>query len=86
MWTVPDTITAKRFWVPHPCDFQGCEFSPAKLDKDVAENVAKMNGKDVEQQTDRLDGALEPNTAFFVQFYHEDYSKTGSETEEPEHE
>lgn len=46
----------------------------------------KMNGKDVEHQTDRLDGALEPNTAFFVQFYHEDYSKTGSETEEPEHE
>lgn len=45
-----------------------------------------MNGKDVEHQTDRLDGALEPNTAFFVQFYHEDYSKTGSETKEPEHE
>lgn len=42
----------------------------------------KLNGKDVNQSTERLNGALEPNTAFFVQFYYEDYSKAGMESSE----
>jgi hypothetical protein len=34
----------------------------------------KINGKEVDSQTDRLDSALEPNTAFFVQFERNDFS------------
>jgi hypothetical protein len=34
-----------------------------------------MNGKLVDDQTDRLEKDLEPNTAFFVQDHFDDYSK-----------
>src|ERR1041385_6772877 len=34
----------------------------------------KVNGKEVDSQTDRLDSALQPNTAFFVQFQRNDFS------------
>jgi hypothetical protein len=44
----------------------------------------KMNGKDVDHQTERLNGALEPNTAFFVQFHYDDYSKAGMEATDSE--
>ena len=43
----------------------------------------KMNGKEVDNKTDRLNGTLEPNTAFFVQAYYEDYSKASAEPDEP---
>jgi hypothetical protein len=33
-----------------------------------------MNGKLVDEQTDKLDQPLEPNTAFFVQDHYDDYS------------
>jgi hypothetical protein len=46
----------------------------------------KINGKEVDQQTDRLNGVLEPNTAFFVQFHADDYSKPNVESAEPSHE
>jgi hypothetical protein len=44
-----------------------------------------MNGKLVDEQTDKLDGPLEPNTAFFVQDHYDDYSKAAeqAEAEEP---
>jgi hypothetical protein len=45
----------------------------------------KINGKEVDQQTDRLNGALEPNTAFFVQFHTDDYSKPNAESDQPSH-
>ena len=35
----------------------------------------KVNGKEVDSQTERLDGALRPNEAFFVQFQRDDYSQ-----------
>jgi len=34
----------------------------------------KINGKEVEHQTERLDSPLQPNTAFFVQFHYDDFS------------
>ena len=39
----------------------------------------KINGKEVEHQKDRLDSPLEPNTAFFVQFHYQDFSKATAE-------
>ena len=39
----------------------------------------KINGKEIEYQTDKLQTALEPNTAFFVQFSYDDFSKATSE-------
>ena len=42
----------------------------------------KINGKEVDSQTDRLDGALQPNTAFFVQFHRNDFSNAESASDE----
>jgi len=44
-----------------------------------------MNGKLVDEQTDKLDGPLEQGTAFFVQDHYDDYSKAAeqAEAEEP---
>jgi hypothetical protein len=41
---------------------------------DTLTQRVKINGKEVDSQTDRLDTALEPNTAFFVQFERNDFS------------
>ena len=35
----------------------------------------RMNGELVDEQADKLEKALEPNTAFFVQNHFDDYSK-----------
>ena len=35
----------------------------------------KVNGKEVDSQSEKLDSALEPNTAFFVQFQRNDFSQ-----------
>ena len=43
----------------------------------------KINGKEVDNKTDRLSAALEPNTAFFVQAYYQDYSKASAQTDDP---
>jgi hypothetical protein len=37
-----------------------------------------MNGKLADEQTDKLDQPLEPNTAFFVQDHYDDYSPGGT--------
>lgn len=42
----------------------------------------KINGKELDSQTDRLDGALQPNTAFFVQFHRDDFSSAEAAPEE----
>jgi hypothetical protein len=39
----------------------------------------KMNGREVDTQTEKLERPLEPNTAFFVQFQYDDYSKAFDE-------
>ena len=49
---------------------------------DALTQRVKINGKQAFNQTDRLNGALEPNTAFFVQAYYEDYSKAYAEPED----
>ena len=41
-----------------------------------------INGKEVDSQTDKLDSALEPNTAFFVQFQRNDFSHAEAMPEE----
>lgn len=38
----------------------------------------KVNGVQVNQQKDRLESPLQPNTAFFVQYEADDYSKASS--------
>ena len=40
-----------------------------------------MNGNLVDEQSDKLDGPLEPNTAFFVQDDFDDYSKATEQSE-----
>jgi len=45
-----------------------------------------INGKETFNETDRLDSPLEPNTAFFVQVYYEDYSKPSANPGEPSRE
>src|SRR5262245_35797245 len=35
----------------------------------------KVNGKEVDNQSERLDSALQPNTAFFLQFERDDFSR-----------
>jgi hypothetical protein len=45
-----------------------------------------INGKETFNETDRLDSPLEPNTAFFVQVYYQDYSKPSANPDEPSHE
>jgi hypothetical protein len=42
-----------------------------------------INGKETFRETDRLDSPLEPNTAFFVQAYYQDYSKASADPDEP---
>ena len=49
---------------------------------DTLTQRVKMNGKEVDSQTDRLESALEPNTAFFVQFHRNDFSSAASGPEE----
>ena len=46
----------------------------------------KINGKEVDYKTDRLNSALEPNTAFIVQANYQDYSKASADSDEPSHE
>ena len=40
-----------------------------------------MNGDLVDEQSDKLDSPLQPNTAFFVQDHFDDYSKAAEQTE-----
>jgi hypothetical protein len=40
---------------------------------DTLTQRVRINGKQVDSQSDRLDSALEPNTAFFVQFQRDDF-------------
>ena len=42
----------------------------------------KSNGKLVDQQTDKLEQALQSGTAFFLQIHFDDYSKADAEREE----
>ena len=41
---------------------------------DTLTQRVKMKGKGLDEQTDRLERPLEPNTAFFVQYHAEDFS------------
>lgn len=43
-----------------------------------------VNGRLADEQTDKLDGPLEPNTAFFVQDHYDDYSKAADQAEAKE--
>jgi len=45
---------------------------------DTLSASVKMNGRLVEQQSDKLERALEANTAFFVQFHYDDFSKASA--------
>jgi hypothetical protein len=49
---------------------------------DTLTQRVKINGKEVDSQTDKLDSALEPNTAFFVQFQRNDFSHAEAMPEE----
>jgi hypothetical protein len=42
----------------------------------------RINGKEVDSQSERLDSALQPNTAFFVQFHRDDFSSAEAEPRE----
>jgi hypothetical protein len=46
---------------------------------DTLTQTVKWNGKEVDQQSEKLEGALQPATAFFVQFHANDYSKHNTE-------
>jgi hypothetical protein len=48
---------------------------------DVLTMRVHMNGNLVDEQTDKLDKPLEPNTAFFVQDHFDDYSKAAEEAQ-----
>jgi hypothetical protein len=41
---------------------------------DTLTQRVRINGKQVDSQSDRLDSVLQPNTAFFVQFQRDDFS------------
>jgi hypothetical protein len=41
-----------------------------------------INGKEVDSQSERLDSALQPDTAFFVQFHRDDFSRAEVEPQE----
>lgn len=43
---------------------------------DTLAQRVKINGKEVDSQTERLDSPLQPNTAFFVQFQRDDFSRS----------
>jgi hypothetical protein len=49
---------------------------------DTLTQRVKINGKEVDSQTERLDSALRPNTAFFVQFQRNDFSRADAAPEE----
>ena len=49
---------------------------------DTLTQSIRINGKEVDRQSERLDSALQPNTAFFVQFHRDDFSS--AEAEPPE--
>jgi len=49
---------------------------------DTLAQRVKINGKEVDSQTDRLESALQPNTAFFVQFQRSDFSRADAAPEE----
>ncbi|HVO59136.1 MAG TPA: hypothetical protein VMT51_15700 [Dongiaceae bacterium] len=49
---------------------------------DTLEARVKVNGQEVDAQKDRLEKPLESNTAFFVQFQHDDFSKAQAEHRE----
>jgi hypothetical protein len=53
---------------------------------DTLSERIKINGKEVAHQTDRLNGALEANSAFFIQLHYEDFSKASRESEESSNE
>lgn len=42
----------------------------------------RINGKEVDSQSERLDSALQPNSAFFVQFHRDDFSSAEAEPQE----
>jgi len=41
---------------------------------DTLTQRVRVNGKEVDHQTEKLDSPLQPNTAFFVQFQRDDFS------------
>jgi hypothetical protein len=45
---------------------------------DTLTQRVKINGKEVDNQSERLDSPLQPNTAFFVQFERDDFSHADS--------
>jgi len=49
---------------------------------DTLTQRVKINGKEVDSQTERLDSPLEPNTAFFVQFQRNDFSHADAAPEQ----
>ena len=49
---------------------------------DLLTQRVKINGKEVDSQTERLDSPLQPNTAFFVQFQRDDFSRSEAAPEE----
>ena len=42
---------------------------------DTLTQRVKINGKEVDSQSEKLDSPLQPNTAFFVQFQRDDFSQ-----------
>jgi hypothetical protein len=42
----------------------------------------RINGKEVDSQSERLDSAMQPNTAFFVQFHRDDFSSAEADLQE----
>jgi len=46
---------------------------------DTLTQTVKLNGKEVDRRSEKLDGALQPNTAFFVQFHANDYSQDNAD-------
>jgi hypothetical protein len=49
---------------------------------DTLTQRVKVNGKDVDSQSEKLDSPLQPNTAFFVQFQRNDFSQPEAAREE----
>src|SRR5262245_977162 len=49
---------------------------------DLLTQRVKINGKEVDSQTERLDSPLQPNTAFFVQLERDDFSRLEASPQE----
>jgi len=49
---------------------------------DMLTQRIRINGKEVDSQSERLDSALQTNTAFFVQFHSDDFSSAEAEPQE----